>query len=271
MPGKTRTIGYVRLVFDSAEQETADLIGGACAEALRLIQDNWGLEAPRDCRIYVMTSWLGFFFRSAPWSWRTLLGVTLPIWSFRARRMWPYSAAWTQRYGGRVAIGVKPPRLLEQSDRRFGVRMFVQEKDMKTNVRHVTCHELVHACSAHLQLPAWLNEGIATITVDRFLDRRTIQTETLNLVRSFQPKSAPATYRELSRMSGEAFVYHAVRGYWLVGYLEARSPGFLQRLFSQGCDSRAITREMALELGLEPANFWREIDDLVVDHFEARS
>ena len=28
-------------------------------------------------------------------------------------------------------------------------------------IQHLTCHELVHACTAHLRLPFWLNEGIA--------------------------------------------------------------------------------------------------------------
>jgi len=179
---KSITIGNVALVYDPGEQGTADLIGGVCEKAIQLAQENWGLEPPEDCRIYVMTSWLGFVFQSAPWPWRILLGATMPFWGFRARRTWLYSAAWTQRYGRRVAIGVKPPRLLAQSDRNIantGVRMFVEEKDMKANVQHVACHELVHACSAHLGLPTWLNEGIATVTVDRFLARPTIRQETL--------------------------------------------------------------------------------------------
>ena len=264
---KSRTISNVTLVFDPSEQDTADLIGSACAKAIRLAQEIWGLGPPEDCRIYVMTSWFGFVFRSAPWHWRVLLGATMPFWCFRARRTWPYSAAWTQRYGRRVAIGVKPPRLLEQSDKSISVHMFVEEKDMKTNVQHVTCHELVHACSAHLKLPAWLNEGIATVTADRFLERRTIREETLELVRGFVPKEAPPTYRELSRMRGETFAYHAVRGYWIVGYLEEKHPGFLRCAFSLHRDSRAIEREMVIELGMEPECFWSEIDDVVVNHF----
>jgi hypothetical protein len=191
----------------------------------------------------------------------------MPFWCFRARRTWPYSAAWTQRYGRRVAIGVKPPRLLEQSDKSIGVHMFVEEKDMKTKVQHITCHELVHACSVHLKLPAWLNEGIATVTVDRFLERRTIREETLELVKGFLSKGAPRTYRELSRMSGETFAYHAVRGYWLVGYLEEKYPGFLRHAFSLRRDSRGIEREIAMELEMEPKSFWSEIDDVVVGHF----
>ena len=268
---KSSTISGVTVVADPAEQNTVDLIGSACARAIQLSQEMWGLGAPEDCRIYVMTSWLGFVFQSAPWPWRILLGATMPLWCFRARRTWPYSAAWTQRYGRRVAIGVKPPRLLEQSDRSIGVRMFVEEKDMKVNVQHVTCHELVHACSAHLKLPTWLNEGIATVTTDRFLERPTIREETLEFMRGFLPKGTPPTYRELSRMGGEAIAYHGMRGYWLVRYLEEEHPGFLRRMFSLRRDAKAIEQEMMVELGMEPGRFWSEIDDVVVDHFERES
>ena len=262
------TCGNLRLDFDPAEQATADLIGSACGEALHHIQESWGLGAPVDCRIDVMTSWLRFIFQSAPWSWRILLAVTLPFWAFRARRTWPYSAAWTQRYGQRVAIGVKPPRLIAQSDRQFGARMFVEEPDMSINVQRVVCHELTHACSAHLRLPAWLNEGIATVTVDRFAGQRTILSDTLDLIRDHQPKAPPPTYRELSRISGTDFVYHAVRGYWLTGLIEDRSPGFLKRKFSQVWQADSIEPEIAIELGMKPESFWREIDAAVIDHFE---
>jgi len=145
--------------------------------------------------------------------------------------------------------------------------MFVEEKDMKVNVQHVTCHELVHACSAHLRLPMWLNEGIATVTVDRFLERPTIRQETLVFMRGFLPKAAPPTYRELSRMGGEAIAYHGMRGYWLVQYLEEKHLGFLRRMFSLRRDAKAIEQEMIVELGMEPGRFWSEIDDVVVDHF----
>jgi hypothetical protein len=257
----------IPIISEPADRATADLVGSACPEALQLIQASWGLDAPQDCRIYVMTSWLSFVFQSAPWPWRILLAVTAPFWSFRARRTWPYSAAWTQRYGKRVAIGIKPPRLLAQSDKSFGVRMFVEEKDMSLNIRYVVCHELTHACSAQLRLPAWLNEGIATVTVDRFAGKRTILTATLNLIRDYQPKAPPPTYRALSQMRGEAFVYHAVRGYWLTGYVEEKCPDFLQRKFARDWQANSIEREIAIELGLSPENFWSEIDVVVSNHF----
>jgi hypothetical protein len=148
--------------------------------------------------------------------------------------------------------------------------MFVEEKDMQVNVQHVTCHELVHACSAHLKLPLWLNEGIATVTVDRFLEKPTIRRETLEFMRRLLPKEAPPTYRELSRMGGEAIAYHGMRGYWLVRYLEEKHPGFLRRTFSLHRDPKVIEQEMIVELGMEPGRFWSEIDDVMIDHFETR-
>lgn len=36
----------------------------------------------------------------------------------------------------------------------IAVVYYPDEKDMKVNVQNVTCHELVHACSAHPRLPA---------------------------------------------------------------------------------------------------------------------
>ena len=267
---KSTTVSNVKVVYAIGEQGTADIIRGTCEKAIQLAWEMWGLKAPEDCRIYVMTSWLGFVFQSAPWAWRILLGATLPFWAFRARRTWPYSAAWTQRYGSRVAIGVKPPRLLEQSDRSIGIRMFVEEENMQLNVQHVTCHELVHACSAHLTLPMWLNEGIATLTVDQFLGRPTIRQETLAFMRDYLPKAAPPTYRALSRMGGEAIVYHGVRGYWLVRYLEDEHAGFLKRMLSRQRDWDELEREVAMQLHIEPASFWSEIDGMLAGHFESK-
>jgi hypothetical protein len=148
--------------------------------------------------------------------------------------------------------------------------MSVEEKDMKVNVQHVTCHELVHACSAHLRLPMWLNEGIATVTVDRFLGRATIRQETLEFMRGFLPKAPPPTYRELSRLGGEAIAYHGMRGYWLVRYLEEAHPGLLRRMLSRLQDATVIEREVVAQLGMDPESFWREIDDVVVGHFETK-
>jgi hypothetical protein len=68
-------------------------------------------------------------------------------------------------------------------------------------------------------------------------------------------------------MRGEAFSYHAVRGYWLVRYLEEEHPGFLKRMLSQGRSAAEIERETTVELGIEAKSFWREVDGVLVDRF----
>jgi hypothetical protein len=78
----------------------------------------------------------------------------------------------------------------------------------------------------------WLNEGIAMLTVDRYAGKQTVRRESLELLRTFTPKSAPPTYQQLSRMRREAIAYHTARGYWLVRYLEEMRPGFLKRAFT---------------------------------------
>ncbi len=264
---KSIRTGNISIEFDPGEESTADQIAGACEEALALARKLWGLAPPPDCRILVMTSWQGFIFRSAPGVWRILLAATFPFWFLRTRRMWPYAGAWTQSFGKRTAIGVKPPRLLLQGDRSIGMRVFIEEKDMNVKMRHLACHELVHACAAGLRLPMWLNEGIAMVTVDKFLEKPTVRRESLALLRDYQPKTAPPTYQKMSRMNGEAIAYQTARGYWLARYLEETRPGYLARAISGYKDARTMERKMIAELGRTPENFWREIDGAVADFF----
>ena len=262
-----KKIDGITIGANPQEQETVDLIEKTCARALQLAQEMWALNPPQNCHIYVMTSWWKFFFRAAPWHWKILLALTIPLWAPRAHRMWPYAAGWTQRFGTRTVIGVKPPRILEQSDISIGVRMFVEEKDMSLKLQHVSCHELIHACSAHLQLPMWLNEGIATVTVDRYLGKTTITEETLELLRDYQPKAPPLTYRQLSRMQGKAIVYHTTRGYWLTRYLYEQHPEFLKKVLAKRRSPEEIDRQIAEQMNVEADSFWRQIDETLVRYF----
>jgi len=260
--------GRLSVEYQPGDEETASLIAVTCDDALRLARSLWGLEPPTDCRLYVMTSWREFIFRSAPWPWKLMLGVTFPVWSSRARRTWPYSAAWTQRYGKRVAIGIKPPRLLDLSDKSIGMHMYVEEKETNAKLRHLTCHELIHAASAHLALPAWLNEGLAALSVDRFLGKPTIRTQSLDLLARTRPKATPLSYRAMAHFQGETLAYHAVRGYWIARYLEESNPGFLRDLLAMRRSHQAIDRRVAGKLGIRPTRLWQDVDDIVVRRFK---
>jgi len=153
-----RQIRNLALYFDREEVAAANLIENACEQSLDLIRDLWGLEAPAECRVYVMTSWSRFLFHSASWPLRIYLVATLPLRYRRIQQMWAMAGGWALRYGQRRAIGIKPPRLLAGVDAGLRERVFVQ-REMDEWVRHNTCHELVHACSDHLKLDTLAARG----------------------------------------------------------------------------------------------------------------
>jgi hypothetical protein len=266
---ETKAIDGLTLYFDPQDQAAAQLIGDTCAHSATLMRELWGLETPQDCRVYVMTSWLHFVFHSAPWSWRILLGLTLPLWYRRVKRLWPYAGGWAQRYGRRQAVGIKPPRLLdpELSDRSLGEQLFEQEADLNDKVRHVTCHELAHAFSAHLKLPAWLHEGLAMVTVDRLVGQPTVKAETLQMLKGSAGGARPKGYRNLGVGDKAGLVQHYAQSYWATRYLAEEHPELLRHLLERRYREGALEDQLATGLGVERETLWQEIDRLVVAHF----
>jgi len=261
---ETRSIKGLTLFFDAKEQEAAELVEGACEQSIELIHRLWGLETPADCRVYVMTSWPSFLSHSTPWSWRIWLGVTLPLRYARLNRLWDMAGGWTQCYGTRRTVGVKPPRLLEAVDNRFRERIFSPRK-VEEWVEHNTCHELVHAFTAHLGLPTWLHEGLAMVTVDRLAGRPTVKVETL------QALARPAAGSRLEEGHGrmpldqEGLIYLAVRGYWITRYLDETWPDLLKKRLERRLPHDVLESALAAELGVD----WSGIDAVVVSHLKA--
>jgi hypothetical protein len=155
----------------------------------------------------------------------------------------------------------------------LGERLFVPEEsvDLKRKVQHITCHELTHACVAHLKPPMWLNEGLAMLTVDLYAGDQTVRQETLNLMAGASSAGDPADYRDLQPGDPDSLLYHAVRGYWIVRYLQDQHPGVLAQLMARRYDSQEITRLMASGVGANEADFWQIIDRIVADHFSVVS
>jgi hypothetical protein len=264
---ETMPVAGLTLFFDAAEHGAARLIAGACEASVPLLDRHWGLGTPKDCRVYVLTAPLPFFFHAAPWPWRLLLGVSLPLWAPRVRRTWASANGWAQRYGQRRAVGVKPPRLARTGVNGSGGRIFVAGTDVDEQVCHTTCHELTHAFSAHLRLPMWLNEGLANVTVDRLAGRPTIQPATLNSLGNAAYGNRAEDYRRLRSGDLEGLIYHFVRGYWLTRYLDETQPALLRRLLARRHLPHVLEGEIAAALDLAPATFWDEIDGRVVAHF----
>ena len=149
--------------------------------------------------------------------------------------------------------------------------MYVPGMEIKTKLQMFTCHELTHAFSSHLRLPAWLNEGLAMVTVDRSLGMRTIREDTLELLRGKEFSGRPPTYAKQARLKAEAIAYYAILGYWIVQYLEEEYPGFLKRLLSASPNIRIIDKEIAVQIGIEPNGFWTRIAPIIFDHYKKKA
>lgn len=264
---KTRSIAGLTLWYDAEEGEAADLIGGACEKTVRLVGDQWGIEPQEDLRVYVMTSWSRFLFQAAPWSWRVLLAVTLPLWVSRVRRMWVLAGGWEQRFGKRRTLGVKSPRVMELADRSMGDRVFVLERDIEVKVEHVTCHELTHALTTHLNLPVWLKEGVAMVAVDLYAGQPTVLPETLKDLAEKAPQSGATGARRPSLEDREAFLFQYILGYWLTRYLHETHPGLLRDLLSEPHAHDELEGRVADRLGLDRQALWDRIGGVVADHF----
>jgi hypothetical protein len=255
------------LFFDAEQREAAELIGQACEKSVPLIHDSWGLDPPKDCRVYVMTSWSRFVFQSAPWRRKMLFAVLLPFWALRARRLWRYAGGWVRSYGERVAVGLKPPRLVQLGDSSIGDRIFVPAQDVYEKVQLNTCHELVHAFTDRLRLPVWLHEGLAMVTVDRFAGRHTVRPDTLEPIERWSERAGPGGIEELCLEDPDAVVYLYVRGYWLTRYVEETRPGLLKGLLARSLHSEVLENEIAVAYGKGREEFWSGIDGVLGAHF----
>ena len=264
---QTRTMRNLTLHFDAAEEAAAGLIGDACIRSLNLIRDLWGLEAPAECRVYVMTSWSQFLFDAAPWPWRIYLAATLPLRYRRIQQMWAMAGGWALRYGQRRVIGIKPPRLLQEVAPGLRDRVFIP-RDPEEWAEHNTCHELVHACSDHLKLPTWLHEGLAMITVDHLAGRPTVQARTLKTIADSSHGSGPRHGDATLLTDPVHLVYLAVRGYWMVRYLAETHPILLRQQLAHRQSHAALEAALAAELGIDPGAFWREMEGSTVSYFE---
>jgi hypothetical protein len=63
-------------------------------------------------------------------------------------------------------------------------------------------------------------------------------------------------------------VYHCVRGYWITRFLADTQPDLLRSLLGQRTRRRALESKLAAGLGVSREEFWKEIDNIVVLHFE---
>jgi hypothetical protein len=255
----------VTIMFDSGDKPTADLFAEICAKSVPVIYDTLGLTIPPKCKVYVMTSWQKFLLHSAPWYRKILLLIIFPFYYFKINREWSKIAGWSLPY--QPTIGVKAPALFASQDTEIGKKIYNHDPDLYRKIRGYLCHELVHACSYHLKLPLWLNEGIAMYTVDKFLGIQTVKSETLEFLNAHPHKSKLLNYRNLMSASIDDIAYNYVRGYWITKLLERNYPDFLRTLLQKPQKEHELVRLISDKLNIHQNDFWNRIDQKIVSTF----
>lgn len=104
------------------------------------------------------------------------------------------------------------------------------------------CHEFVHACTAHLRLPFWLNEGIAMRAVDHMAGYPTVLEETRSIVRFDKSVLSSRSYRRLRPSDYDKLIQLYATGYWVTRRLEKENIAILRDLLKRKRPAREITR-----------------------------
>jgi hypothetical protein len=257
----------INLYFDTREKETADIIETACKQSLPVIQATWGLPSPKECRIYVVNSWYYYMFHSAPWDARILPILSFPFWYMKTRRVCKLYGGLTQPHRGRPAIGIKPIKSISKTDANIGNLIYIKAPTTKNKLEHILCHEMTHAFSSHLDLPFWLNEGIAMVSVDMYFGKQTVREDTLKYLKNSVLRQYHVEYSDLPEMKKESIAYYYTRGYWITRFLMEQYPGLLKQMLKKKQSTQSLEKEIASVLGLSRHAFFKTIDNMVLSHF----
>jgi hypothetical protein len=267
---QNQMVDGIGLYFDSAEKESAEQLVVAVEDSIHAISNTWLLSAPADCRVYLMDSWPRCVFLGAPLATQIYLGITLPLWYREFNMRWQYAGGWSQRYGARQVVGIKVPRLIVDTPETMGESLFVREEDPEQKFLSIVCHELTHACSAHLDLPSWLNEGLAMVSVDRCLEKQTVQPNTIELLSATGGDGAPSERIDLRSQSREQIILFYVRGYWLTRFLEETHPEFTQELLKTAKSAAEYETRIAAKMGMPGKIVWPQAQEILVDQYRGK-
>ena len=257
----------ITIYFEAEDSPTAEIIRPTVAQTARVLEDRYGVEQPRQCRVYVMRSWQRMFFHAAPLHLKFYFALLYPYLLPRANRIWSIAGGWAFPMGRRRVTGVKPPDLIQTTKRSIGSKIFLPEPDIDEKIRQITCHELTHAFTSKARRHMWLYEGIAMRAVDHVTGTETVRRDTLDTLGSRIRDVQAGRNRRVNLSNPDALIYVYARGYWLTRYLEETNLGLLRDLLQNGHSRRELERELAGELSIDPEGFWPRINAIVLDHF----
>lgn len=238
----------IRVYSDENQAETVKIIRDNIKPIVEMLSASWGIKPLSNCRIHVMDDLNKFLFRSSPIHLRPLVLLNTLINKKRLDYLWQHAGGWGKRYGNRYVIGIKTRELIEVSESNIGEKIFYKA-DMVEKIKHILCHELTHSCTTLYQMPSWLHEGLAMISVDEFLEKQTVKKQTLERFKQIKSVKQPESIEDI-------YIF----GYWIVYYLDNYKPEILRRLLkSRNCYEDPFIKEVFNDFEL--------VKQLVLDGF----
>jgi hypothetical protein len=127
---------------------------------------------------------------------------------------------------------------------------------------------VTHACSGHLKLPAWLNEGLSMVAVDQLLGKATVLPATVAALGAAPLSPDRRGNPAFSRKKREDFLRYCVLGYWRVRFLEETRPGLLKELLAEKYRPGEWRESLAAAYPLGDGPPWPGLDRLAAAHFK---
>ena len=258
---------HVRLCYPPEEAAYAELAAETLRQSLPLVESLWGLQPPRQVRVYLHANWLRAMLHGAPLDGKLAVLLTLPFRYVFLNRLWKLAGGWTQRFPMVSLVTVKSPPHLRQSDTSLGQKLFVKIEDEADKFRVVLSHELTHAYSLHLWLPVWLSEGMAMLTSDRLLGMQTVLPETLEFTQRAAQRQHQRFEARVSLRQPEHIVEMYARGYWITRYLLEPQPEALRSVLAKPMNPADLENQLARALGWPRGQFWWHINAAVLSAY----
>jgi len=261
------------LYFSLRNKKLANTLKNYLDEIVRFIEETWKINSPENLNVYIVDSMLKFVFHSSSLLKKLLLIIFFPLWYYKAKKLWPFSAAWTLRAKKNPIIDIKSPDELKNSDPSIGKDIYTNDaygNNYKSKWIGLACHELVHAFTSSQFLSLWLNEGIAQLTVEKFLNKETISTDTIVSLKNNAGKAKNINYRNIHRMEKSLITYSLVRGYWITRYLDEKYPKLLKEIVSNKIMGKKIKKLLVQKTEIDPDGNCMETDLLISNYFNKK-
>lgn len=220
-------------------------------EAVPLLQAKWGQGNVGAIHIYLCKDPIEFMLSIARGIRKALWVIFLPFWAGRVKRFYKRAGGVTLQLHGDAYIWLRPPDEYEYVDKTIGNILFGKIEDPYEKLQFVFVHELTHAHIGNRNLPSWLNEGIAMISVDAYFKKCTVLEDVLESFIKEHRRHALVGYHRMAIETPDNIAFTYAYGYWATEYIETVSPGLIKEALSHSQRNDEIMRYLYSGLGIK--------------------